>query len=264
MATPHAPPFVITVSGSDASGAAGMQADNRAIHATGAFPLNVISALTLQTDLGVQSIDVSPPDLVRMHLINLLNTYPVSVMKVGMLGNSEIVEVVAEALEQFPDLRLILDPVIEASSGRPLLDGRGIEALVNQLLPRTFLLTPNLPELARLAGVCDVDTDRQEIDCVNVLLEKGCRSVLVKGGHRVGDNVEDRLYDSRGSKSYPSERIETKNSRGTGCALAALISGGLACGISLDDSISQAKSLLSESLDSHSGEDWPVSGPSFL
>ena len=116
------PPFVLTVSGSDASGGAGLQADNRAIMSCGGFPLNVVTALTLQTPAGVQSIDVSEPELVRMHMIGLLKNYPVKSIKTGMLGSGGIVEILTEVISQYNSIPLVVDPVLRSTSGRPLLD----------------------------------------------------------------------------------------------------------------------------------------------
>jgi hydroxymethylpyrimidine/phosphomethylpyrimidine kinase len=256
--------FVVTVSGSDASGGAGLQADNRAIHATGAFPLNVITALTLQTTQGVESIDLIAPELVRMHLIGLLNTYPVRVIKAGMLGNAAIVNLLAETLEQYPGIKLVLDPVIQATSGRPLLDREGIDALLKKLIPRTFLVTPNLSELEVLVGGTVIENDELEKVAANDLLKTGCSGVLVKGGHRPKGPCIDRLYLSGEVIEFTSNRVSTLNVRGTGCALASLIAGGLAKGQGLEDSITTAKHILTSSLEAQAARKWPGAGPGFI
>lgn len=261
---PGAPPaFVITLSGSDASGSAGLQADNRAIRALGAFPLNVVTALTLQTRGGVQSVEPTPPELVRMHLLGLLNNFSVDVIKAGMLGSASTVEVLDEILGQYPTIRLVLDPVVKSTGGRPLLDKRGVGLLFETVLPKTFLITPNLPELAQLTGRKSVDSDHDEADAVRQLLQTGCSAALVKGGHRSGDRVEDRLYVADQVTSFSAQRIITPNTRGTGCGLASLIAAGLAQKLGLEESINQAKIRLTESLDSHADEKWPDAGPSF-
>ena len=257
------PAFVLTVSGSDASGAAGLQADNRAIYAANAFPLNVVTALTLQTREGVQSVELSSPELVRMHLVALLNAYPVQVTKAGMLGNAGVVEVLAETLQQYPSLRLVLDPIVEASSGRPLLDNAGVNSLVELLVPHCYLITPNLPELATLVGKDEIKDDDQESDAANRLIDFGCHAVLVKGGHRPEGPCVDRLYRIGEWSEFSSERISTTNNRGTGCALASLIAGGLANGLALENSIEAGKQILTGSLEAHTGTKWPGSGPAF-
>ena len=258
------PPYVITVSGSDSSGAAGVQADNRAIHATGAFPLNVVTALTLQAGQGVQSVEITPPELVRMHLLNLINTYPVEVVKAGMLGSSGNVQVLSDMLNLYPEIRLVLDPVLEASSGRPLLDSEGVAALRDQLIPKAFLVTPNLPELFQLVPTEEGNSGAKEREAARWLIEQGCQALLVKGGHRGGSSSEDRLYVGHGCEVYTASRILSKNTRGTGCSLASLIAGHLACGRSLQESVDLAKNQLSESLSARSKEDWLGAGPAFL
>jgi len=258
------PTFIVTVSGSDASGLAGMQADNRAIHTMGAFPLNVISALTLQTDRGVQSVDLTSAELVRMHLLGLLNDYPVTVIKAGMLGNAAIVRVVAETIKQYPGVRLVLDPILNASSGRPLLDMDGMKVLLKELLPQTYLLTPNIPELACLVGEEKVESVEAEALACGTLLAQGCSAVLVKGGHRPGISAMDRLYSADGPREFVSKRVETANTRGSGCSLASLIAAGLALGLDLEESIQSSKEKLGQSLAANSTKTWPGNGPALL
>lgn len=257
-------PYVITISGSDASGGAGLQADNRAILSTGAFPLNVITALSLQTDRGVESLDLVSADLVRMHLLGLLKAYPVSVLKVGMLGCAEIVQVLVDVLEQYKDLKVVLDPVLRASSGRPLLDKEGFSLLIDRLLPRTFLLTPNLPELVAFSDSSEFGTGASEVEAVAALLETGCHALLVKGGHGSGNDCVDRLFWANESQKFTSPKIDTQNARGTGCVLASLIAGGLANGLELQPSVQKAKLRLHQSLIDRSDEDWKGHGPGFL
>lgn len=264
MSPSQFPAFVLVMAGSDASGHAGIQADNRAVHAAGAFPLNVITALTLQTGKGVQSIDVTSTELVRMHLIALLNDYPVTVIKAGMLGTAGHVKVLLEILEQYPGLRLVLDPVLRASSGRPLLEEAGIELLREKLLGHAFLLTPNLPELARLTGLSEVANGEEERHAVRLLMSRGCRSVLVKGGHRKGGEVIDRLYRHEEVTEFTRGSVRTRNDRGTGCALASLIAAGLARGLDLKSACGLAKDRLTWSLETQAPVDWPGAGPAFL
>ena len=263
MKSIHSPAFVITVSGSDASGCSGVQADNRALLAAGVSPLNVISALTLQTSDGVESMEIMDTELVRLHIHRLLNAFPVGVIKAGMLGNAEIVKVLAETLKVFPQVRLVLDPVIRATSGRPLLNGEGMECLKNELLPLTYLLTPNFLELAQLAGVEKIDSNASEKEVVKDLLSGGCQAILVKGGHRDERLARDRLYTENGPQDFASERIITDHTRGSGCALASLIAGALANGRGLVESVEFAKGLLDLSLKQGRSRVWPGKGPAF-
>lgn len=256
--------FVLTLSGSDASGSAGLQADNRAIHALGAFPLNVVTALTLQTDKGVQSIDITAPELVRMHVLGLLNSYPVEVIKAGMLANAATISVLVDVLRQYPKIKLVLDPVIRATSGRPLLDEEGLEVLVSDLLPLAYLVTPNLPELKQLTACPESVTIGIEREAARQLLDNGCQSVLVKGGHRDGDLATDRLYQSSGVTEYSQPFVVSRNTRGTGCALASLIAARLARGEGLELAIERSKAALTDSINQQSVVDWVGNGPAFL
>lgn len=257
-------PFVITVSGSDASGGAGMQADSRAILAAGAFPLNVVTALTLQTGRGVESLELISPDLIRMHLLGLLKEYPVSVIKAGMLGQAGTVRVLVEVLEQYSDVKLVLDPVLKATSGRPLLDEEGLHLFKTDLLSKSYLLTPNLPELETLSSHSEFGSKEAESRAVSELLNRGCHAVLVKGGHRTDSGCMDRLYRKDEELEFFADRVESENTRGTGCGLASFIAGTLAAGTDLSSAVSQAKDALTGSLQRNSLDSWPSGGPGFL
>ncbi len=238
-----------------------MQADNRAILSCGGFPLNVVTALTLQTPAGVQSIDFSQPDLVRKHLNGLLKAYPVQAIKTGMLGSGPIVKTLIEIVSRYPEIPLVVDPVLRSTSGRPLLDEAGIQELKNGLLPKCDLLTPNLTELAELTGRDVVLSGSEERSAAQELLETGCRAVLVKGGHREGDSVSDTLYSRDGEREFPGQRVATPNTRGTGCSLASGIAAGLAFGRDLASAIFQAKSMVQNNLQLHQEDVWPGHGP---
>jgi hydroxymethylpyrimidine kinase/phosphomethylpyrimidine kinase len=199
-----------------------------------------------------------------MHLLGLLKAYPVSVLKIGMLGNAEIVQVLADVLVQYKDLKVVLDPVLSATSGRPLLDKEGQSLLKDRLLPRTFLLTPNLPELVELSDSSELGSQETEVEAVSALLETGCYAVLVKGGHGAGKDCVDRLFWENESQHFTSPKIDTQNVRGTGCGLASLIAGGIASGLELQTAIQKAKVRLHQSLIDRSDEDWKGHGPAFL
>ena len=238
-----------------------MQADNRAIMGCGGFPLNVVTALTLQTPAGVQSLDVSHPELVLRHLIGLLKAYPVQAIKTGMLGSGGIVKALTETVSRYPEIPLVVDPALRSTSGRPLLDEDGIQELKNGLLPLCDLLTPNLTELAELTGRDGILSGPEERDAAQQLLETGCGAILVKGGHREGDSVRDMLYSRDGEQEFPGERVATPNTRGTGCSLASGIAAGWAAGRDLASAINLAKSMLQNSLELHKDVVWPGSGP---
>ncbi len=239
-------PYVLTVSGSDSSGCAGMQADNRAIHAAGAMPLNVITANTLQTPEGVLSVEWTDAAVVEQQMRALLKAYPVQAVKLGMLGNAAIVTVVAHVLKEFTDVFTVLDPVILATSGWPLLNVDGLAALNRDLLPQVSLVTPNGPERSHL------------------VIPEGV-ALLVKGGHMSGAASTDVLTLGNGhTVEFHAERLQTRNTRGSGCVLSALIAACMASGMGLTEACSEAKAILHRKLSSNVANRFQGDGPAFF
>ena len=258
----QAPVFVLTISGSDSSGGAGLQADNRAILAAGAFPLNVITAVTLQTPAGVEAVECISAPFVVNQLRRLLDAYPVAAVKSGMLASQAIAEGCAEVLEDFPEIPYVLDPVLLSTSGHPLLPASAVALLRDRLMPRATLTTPNLDELFALApSAAGADPVR-----VGLELAKACgQSMLIKGGHRGGDACEDWLLGPGGTReSFTSERINSNNLRGTGCALSSAIAARLAGGYSLSAAVKWAKAMLADSLKRNATTKWTGAGPAML
>lgn len=255
-----APPYVLTISGTDSSGHAGMQTDNRAIHMVGAFPLNVLTAVTLQSPKGVEMVEMMSADFVEAQLRTILKSYRVRAIKSGMLGKAEVVRRVAQVLSEYPEIPYVLDPVIRSTSGAVLLESAGVEILRSKLMPRASLTTPNLAEVAILSGITE-DASQAAAD----LAKASDQAILLKGGHSTAANCEDWLFYPDGQRyCYTDDRIQTRNTRGTGCALSALIAAHLAWEpYELQDAIQSSKSLLSGSLKEHSKEGWKVAGPSF-
>ncbi|MGC6506723.1 MAG: bifunctional hydroxymethylpyrimidine kinase/phosphomethylpyrimidine kinase [Coraliomargaritaceae bacterium] len=239
--------YVLTISGSDSSGCSGMQADNRVIHAAGAMPLNVITACTLQTPKGLHALNLSDAAEVERQVNALLDTYPVRAIKIGMLGNASMVTAVARSLKARAERPfVVLDPVVSSSSGSALLDTDGLKALNEELLPLVGLVTPNLEEMPLLRLPESV-------------------AVLRKGGHAEGTKCVDRLILPDGREmEFSEERVNTPNTRGTGCALSAGIAAYLANGCRLPQACERAKSLLQESLRSKVDFEFTGTGPSFF
>ena len=255
-----APRYVLTISGSDSSGRAGMQTDNRAIHSTGGFPLNVVTAVTLQSPQGVEAVELMSADFVEAQLRSILKAYRVSAIKSGMLGNAAIVRRVATVLSEYPQIPYVLDPVLCSTSGTVLLDPAGVEVLRSLLMPRAMVTTPNLDEVAILSGIAD------DARTAATQLASACgQAILLKGGHATGTKSDDWLFYPDGRRDfYRDDRIETRNTRGTGCALSALIAAHLAWEPDeLKDAIKSAKDQLSCALSEHRQEAWEGGGPSF-
>lgn len=251
------PTYVLTISGSDSSGGAGLQADNRGIHAVGAFPLNVLTAVTIQTPKGVEAVELLSAETVAMQLRLMLKRYPVAAIKSGMLGSVEIVRSVAAVLEAWPEIPYILDPVLGSTSGQSLLEPEAVDCVRSRLMPRALLTTPNLDELVILAGGASLEAA--------AALARACgQMLLVKGGHASSAECEEWLIDGEGRREcFMGQRVATANLRGTGCALSAMVAGGVAQGATLSNAVNQAKGLLSHSLQQHAEETWGSVGPGF-
>ncbi|OWU84308.1 hypothetical protein ATO6_14920 [Oceanicola sp. 22II-s10i] len=227
---------VLLIGGTDSSGGAGLARDVATAARMGVEPCVAVTAVTAQTDASVLDVRRMSSALVsaQVHAAG-----PVDAAKIGMLGESAIVRAVAEAL---PDAPLVLDPVLSASSGRALLDPDGVAALFDTLLPRTTLLTPNLPELGILAACLGLSSTSDEATRVSALMDRGCGAVLVKGGHAEDvESCEDRLYLSADKViRFTGPRFAVAL-RGTGCQLATGIAVSLAQGRRLPDAIDLAR-----------------------
>ncbi|WP_412565668.1 hydroxymethylpyrimidine/phosphomethylpyrimidine kinase [Thalassobius sp. MITS945101] len=230
---------VLMIGGMDSSGGAGLLRDC-AVAARFEVPARVaVTAVTAQTDKAVLQADICAPQMVQAQIRAAFQLGPVAAVKIGMLGNAAVVRAVAEALRTelsanaSTSVPAVLDPVIESSSGKALLDGAGLGELT-QLLPQVDLVTPNLPELARLGQVLGAE------DPVAALLQAGAGAVLVKGGHDSGAEAVDRLVTSDQITTFTAPRLPGTR-RGTGCTLAAAIACGLAVGQSLPGAVKQAK-----------------------
>lgn len=232
---------VLAIGGVDSSGGAGVLRDSATVCALGGVARVAVTAVTAQNDHAVSAVHVMPADVV-VDQIEMAGS--VGAVKIGMLATAAIVEAVATALPRAP---CVLDPVLMSSSGHMLLDDLGLSALLERLLPKVDLLTPNVPELAALArrfGRADEDHHV----CAALLLQKGCRAVLVKGGHAEGKASEDHLYlPDRPRVTFTAPRIDA-TLRGTGCRLASAIALHLANGDSLDHAVGAAKNHVHKEL----------------
>ena len=248
------PPVLLTIAGSDPSGGAGIQADLKTFTVLGGYGCAVITALTAQNTHGVTGVHVIPADFVREQLVTLVADIEINVVKIGMLANSAIAEVVAEFLLGLPDLPVVLDPVMVATSGDRLLDPDAEAVIRGPLMRRADLITPNLPEAAALVGgdqPADVTEMRAQVDA---LLRLGARRVLLKGGHLAspgaGQSVARDLYGSTDGRVEELDEpwIATRNTHGTGCTLSAAIAAEFSRSHNWLDACSQAKRRLTNAL----------------
>ncbi|MCA0406425.1 MAG: bifunctional hydroxymethylpyrimidine kinase/phosphomethylpyrimidine kinase [Proteobacteria bacterium] len=238
-----AAPIALTIAGSDSGGGAGIQADLKTFSALGVYGASVITALTAQNTLGVQGIHDVPPEFVGQQIRSVLFDLAVKAIKIGMLSVPATIDAVVDGIANF-DGPVVFDPVMVAASGDSLLSENAIGALKTKLIPRAHLLTPNLPEAARLLGVT-VAKDEADMEAQGrALLALGPKAVLVKGGHGEGAEAVDLLVSAQGVARFAMPRIPSRNAHGTGCTLSSAIAAGLAKGLPLDESVSAAKTYV--------------------
>ncbi|MEE8106739.1 MAG: bifunctional hydroxymethylpyrimidine kinase/phosphomethylpyrimidine kinase [Planctomycetota bacterium] len=228
----------LTIAGSDPSGGAGLQGDLKTFHSHGVYGMAVVTALTVQNTRGVQEVYDVPAEFVGRQLRAVLDDMPVGAAKTGMLSRSDVITEVATVLRSKPPPYLVIDPVMVASSGDPLLHDDAVETLVAELFPLASIVTPNFPEAERLVGR-KIEREERE-DAIAEIVALGARAVLLKGGHMRGDDVLDLLYDGERFEEFRQPRIDTRHTHGTGCALAAALAARLAHGETLRDATSKA------------------------
>ncbi len=229
---------VLSIAGSDSGGGAGIQADIKTISACGGYGMTAITAITAQNTMGVQAIQGMPVSLVKEQINSVVEDIGVDAIKIGMLHSSEIIEAVAEAIQLLDHTKIILDPVMMATSGNRLLHVEAVEALKKLLIPQADLVTPNLPEAEVLLGV-KIEAEDMSM-ATKKLAERMGTSVLVKGGHLPGDKLTDVFYDARQKQlhSFTGNHIATKNTHGTGCSLSSAIATYYGKGTTLLDAVS--------------------------
>jgi hydroxymethylpyrimidine/phosphomethylpyrimidine kinase len=237
---------VLTIAGSDSSGGAGIQADLKTIAALGGYGMSVITALTAQNTLGVEGILEVPVEFIEKQFDTVARDIPIDAAKTGMLVSPAIVRAVAGRIREHRVEKLLVDPVMISKNGTPLLDEEARKVLVAELLPLAFIVTPNIPEAESLArgGIASVGDMKR---AAKKIFGLGPHNVLVKGGHLSGEAV-DILYDGKGFHAFSSERIETRNTHGTGCTYGAAIATGIARGLAVREAVERAKRYMDTAL----------------
>lgn len=244
---------VLIVAGSDSGGGAGIQADIKSVSALGGFAATAITALTAQNTQGVFGIHPVPPAFVRQQMELVLGDIGADCIKTGMLASIPIIEAVAASLDSHgADIPLVVDPVMVAKGGAPLLADDAARALIALLVRRATIITPNIPEaevlLGRpIAGIADMD--RAALD----LLSLGCGAVLLKGGHLEGDALVDVLARPSGLTRFAGSRIATTSTHGTGCTMASAIACGIAQGLDLEQAVDRARVFVRRSIETAPG-----------
>jgi hydroxymethylpyrimidine/phosphomethylpyrimidine kinase len=244
---------VLIIAGSDSGGGAGIQADIKTVTMLDAFAMTAVTALTAQNTEGVFGVLPIAPDFIRRQIDVVLDDIGVDALKTGMLHDSAVIETVAEVIaERASAVPLVVDPVMVAKGGAPLIEPGAIDALKRLLLPRATVLTPNLPEAEILAAHAIGDLAAMQ-STAEELLGLGCDAVLLKGGHLPGDTVYDVLATAGGRRVWESPRIDSRHTHGTGCTLASAIAAGLAQGMAVEPAVERARAYVQRAIASAPG-----------
>ena len=233
------PPAVITFAASDPTSGAGLQADILTLASMGCHPLSVITAITVQDTAGVESFLAVDPDWVADQARCILEDIPVAAFKMGVLGSTEIVTLVAEVVSDYPDIPLVLDPVLASGRGDEFASDDMVIAIRELLIPQSTVVTPNIPELRRLAE--DDEGDMSLADCAQVLLDSGCEYVLVTGTHDSTADVVNTLYHRGGVLRSDTWQRLPGSFHGSGCTLASALAANLARGLDIADAVYEAQ-----------------------
>jgi hydroxymethylpyrimidine/phosphomethylpyrimidine kinase len=232
---------VLVIAGSDSGGGAGIQADIKAIAMQGAYAATAITALTVQNTLGVQQVMPVPAAFVRRQIDAVLDDIGADCIKTGMLLNRDIIEVVADVIRQDAERMFVLDPVMVAKGGARLLEPEAEALLMEALLPKATIITPNIPEAEAMTGLSIEDELGME-RALEALLSLGARAVLLKGGHLPGNRLVDMFAAQDGMHhAWRAERIDTRHTHGTGCTLASAIAAHLSLGVGQREAVQKAR-----------------------
>jgi hydroxymethylpyrimidine/phosphomethylpyrimidine kinase len=231
---------ILIIAGSDSGGGAGIQADIKTVTMLGGFAMTAITALTAQNTLGVHGVHGVPDDFIAQQIDVVMRDIGADAIKTGMLHSIGVIETVHTAIHSFPDIPLVLDPVMVAKGGAPLLREDAIDCYRRLLIPHASIITPNLPEAQALTGL-PVDTYEERVAAGHALLGMGAKAALIKGGHGSGADILDILVTIEDVTRFASARIDTRHTHGTGCTLASAIATGIGQSMTLADAITRAR-----------------------
>lgn len=240
---------VLTIAGSDSGGGAGIQADIKTISAMGCYAASVITAVTVQNTIGVQAVHPVPLDIIAGQIDAVLSDIGADAVKIGMLHSSEVVNLVADKIEEYGIRNLVLDPVMVSTSGHRLIEESAIETLQQRLMPLARVITPNLPEASIITGI-SIQYEKEFPSAAMLLSNDKKISVLLKAGHLDNDYIVDYFYNAEDDSMIllPSKRIRTVNTHGTGCTMSSALAAALARGEGLDAAVKSAKSYIENAI----------------
>jgi len=240
---------VLIIAGSDSGGGAGVQADIKTVTALNGFAMTAITALTAQNTRGVHAVHEVPTDFISRQIEVVLEDLGADVLKLGMLHRASVIHAVADVIERLaPKTPLVMDPVMVAKGGQALLEADAMQALIERLIPKATVLTPNVPEAEALTGV-KIESAQDFAPAFDHLVRLGAKAVLFKGGHLAGDLLTDVLWQGSGPpQTFASPRLNTCHTHGTGCTLASAMACGLAQGLDLSAATQRARAYVWEAI----------------
>ena len=243
---------VLTIAGSDSCGGAGIQADLKSFSANGVYGMSVITAITAQNTMGVFAVQDLDEEIIKAQIDAIFTDISVDAVKIGMVSSISTIDAISEKLELYKPKNMVLDPVMISKSGYSLLKPESKIALIKKLIPLAALITPNVPEAEEIlrevnSGITEIKTVEHMESAAKEMYKRGCKNVLLKGGHMQGEAV-DVLYDGSKIMHFHSERIHTKNTHGTGCTLSSAIAANLALGFSMGDAIKRSKEYITTAI----------------
>ena len=236
----------LTIAGSDSCGGAGIQADIKTMTANGVYAMSAITALTAQNTTGVQGIYNVSPEFLGLQLDSVFTDIYPNAVKIGMVSNAALIEVIADKLAKYNAENIVVDPVMVATSGAVLIEDSAVNALIERLFPLSTLITPNIPEAQILCGKKINDKSEMELAAADIYDKFGC-AVLLKGGHNVND-ASDLLFKDGKAVWFNAKRIDNPNTHGTGCTLSSAVASNLAKGYTLEKAVESAKRYISGAL----------------
>lgn len=244
------PPVALTIAGTDPSGGAGIAADLRAFQAAGVAGVSAITAVLAQNTQGVNGLYKLPPAFVARQIDSVVRDIPIAATKIGLLPDARIVSMVAARIQRRGLRNVVLDPILAASDGTTFLTPKGVDRLVAELLPRTLVVTPNIPEANILTKTC-IHTLEGAREAATIIHGFGARYVIVKGGHW-GDDAPplDLLFDGTGFTVLTGHRVKGRSVRGTGCLFSATLAARIALGDSVEDAAARAKLFVTSAIES--------------
>ncbi|WP_352399714.1 bifunctional hydroxymethylpyrimidine kinase/phosphomethylpyrimidine kinase [Anaerotignum sp.] len=238
---------VLTIAGSDTCGGAGIQADLKTFSAQGTYGMSVITAVTVQNTQGVFGCQDITPEIIRGQIDAIYSDILVSAVKIGMVSQIDTIHAIADKLQEYHATNVVVDPVMISKSGFDLMQPEAKDTLIKRLIPLAFVVTPNLPEAEVITGLKINDLPSMEL-AARVIHQMGAKNVLIKGGH-LEDDATDLLFDGEKIIALHSDRIETKNTHGTGCTLSSAIAANLAKGKSVEEAVRIAKEYITVAIE---------------